>query len=81
MTIGSINSSALLGINRGFEKMNRDAASIASATSTASVEAPPREDLTRTLVGLQENSLNVQSSTRAFSAQNAMLGRLLDEMA
>ncbi|MEO5342757.1 MAG: hypothetical protein H7842_05365 [Gammaproteobacteria bacterium SHHR-1] len=81
MNIGAVNNSALLGIQRGFDNMNRDAAKIASATAVSAAEAPAREDLTRTLVGLQENSSNVQASTKAFSTQNRMLGMFLDEVA
>ncbi|MBF0256610.1 MAG: hypothetical protein HQL47_09180 [Gammaproteobacteria bacterium] len=81
MTIGAVNNAALLGIKRGFDKMNRDAATIASATSLSGSEGPAKEDVTRTLVSLQENNHYFQASARLFSAQNRMLGRLLNETA
>jgi flagellar hook protein FlgE len=83
MTIGPINTSALFGIQRGFDGLRANAAKIASASSMsggqATTQSPP--DLARTLVGLQENSRNVQASVKAFSAQDRMIGVLLDELA
>jgi hypothetical protein len=82
MNIGSVNNSALLGIQRGFDKMNTDAAKIASASTLGSSgDSAASQDLTRTLVGLQENTLNVQASTKAFSTQDRMIGTLLNEIA
>lgn len=80
MAIGPINTSALFGIQRGFDGLRRDAAKIASA-STMDATSEPRINLERTLVGLQEHSINVQASTKAFSTQERMLGVLLDELA
>lgn len=84
MAISSISSSPLLGIQRGFAGLNANAANIASASMVNGAEAAtpaPKISLERALVGLQQNSHEVAASTRALSAQNDMLGTLLDVMA
>lgn len=80
MTIGPINNSALFGIHRGFDNLNRSAQKIASAT-VADSTTTPRMDLERTLVSLKETSINIQTSTKAFATQDKLIGVLLDELA
>jgi hypothetical protein len=84
MDIGSLGIGPLQGIQRGFNGLNANAAKIASATQmngpdTAAPAAKP--SLERVLVGLQQNSQDVQASAKALSVEDKMLGTLLDVMA
>lgn len=81
MPIGPINTSALFGINRGLQGLRANAGKIASAANLEGAKSPAGQDLARTLVGLQENSRDVQASVKVLKAQDRMLGVLLDEMA
>jgi len=76
MAIESAYSSALTGIRRGLDGLDRNAAEIARATAgrePASVTGP--------LVESQSHARQVESSVRVIEATDAALGALLDEFA
>lgn len=75
----SAMSSALSGIQRGFNGLDANAAKVASASAASGAE--PRISLDRAMVGLKQNSHEVAASARVLSAQDDMLGTLLDVMA
>jgi flagellar hook protein FlgE len=65
--------SGLYGINNGIQRLNKDAADIASATKPQS-----NTDLTSSLVNLNADQRQVEASTKVIKAQDEMLGTLLD---
>ncbi len=71
-------SSAVTGINRGMDGIRRNAQAIASQGASGSVSD---KAVTGALVGLRSNSLQVEASAKVLSAQNDILGTLLDELA
>jgi flagellar hook protein FlgE len=80
MAIGPINTSALFGIQRGYEGLRTSAAKIASASQLSGTESTEsRQDLARTLVGLKEHSYNIQANVKVLQAEDQILGTLLDE--
>lgn len=82
MDIGSIGIGPLQGIQRGFNGLNANAAKIASAAQMSGPDAAaPKPSLERVLVGLQQNSQDVQASAKALATEDKMLGTLLDVMA
>jgi hypothetical protein len=80
MTINSISSPIVQGLNQSLNQMNSGASTIASATTLQGPENQAKEDVVRTLVGLQENNRYFQTSARIFSTQSR-LGKYLNETA
>lgn len=77
-TITSASDSALLGIQRGMQGLERVATEVASAgqsngTATRSVAEPLVEQ-----IGHQNQ---VEGSTKIIKAEDETLGKLIDEMA
>ncbi len=78
MNIVSGFQSALTGINKGMSALQQDAKVIASQGSTDSLAD---NDVTTAIVDLTASSQQVEASAKVLSAQDKMLGSLLDEMA
>ena len=79
MGVLSVQNEALQGINRGLEGMRKNAAEIASADQLNG--AGQETDLVGSLVGLQQNKVQVQASAKVVSAMDEVLGTLLDTRA
>ncbi len=78
MAISPTSSNALNGINRGLEGLRQNAAEIAGANKTRN-ESPA--DLAEPLVGTLQNTSQVQASVKVLSAENRLIGTLLDVVA
>jgi len=77
---GAIQS-AQLGISRGLSALDRDAATVASA----STGIQPTQELTTALIDASQQKLNVEASVKALSiadeALSDAMGRLVDTRA
>ena len=71
-------SSAVTGINRGMDGIRRNSQTIATQGASGSVSD---KAVTKALVDLKSNSLQVEASAKVLSTQNEILGSLLDELA
>ena len=78
MTGISALQSAVTGIQRGVDGLNRDANTIARASVTESVSSP---EVLNALVNLQEDKLQVQASAKVVAAADETIGSLLDVIA
>ncbi len=74
--INSATSSALQGIQRGYQGIRRSAAEIASAGQLQG--ASPTKDLTRSMVEMKQHSLHAQASAKVLQTTGDLLGTLLD---
>ena len=79
MGVLSIQSSAVQGIQRGLDGMRKNAAEIASADQLN--KAGDETDLVGSLVGMQENKIQVQASAKVVSALDEVIGSLIDTRA
>ncbi len=77
MAIGSVSQTTLQGIQRGLDGLRRNASEIASARQMRSTGTPSK-DLTRSIVELDQHSLQTSASVKAFRAMDQMIGSLLD---
>ena len=77
MTINSMQSSAILGIQRGLHGMRRNAIDIARNVQGIGA-VHPTTDYARSLVEMQQHATQARASTRALEAYNDTLGTLLD---
>lgn len=73
-SISGVNS-AMQGIYRGLEGMNRNAAEIASADQ---MESDSPVDLTTSMVELNQNALQVKASASALEIIEDTIGSILD---
>ena len=78
MKIEGALSHAITGIQRGLNGAQKQAAEIASADQFNS-DSP--NGLVEPLVGLQQDRLQVQASTRVLQAVDDMIGSLFDDKA
>lgn len=76
-TIGSAHNLGALGIQRGMDQVECGAANIASADRANG----KHDDLTSSLVALEEGKVQVQASAKAVQAASDLLGSLLDVLA
>ena len=76
MAISSAFGNGLLGIQRGMQGLDRNAAAIAS-TSKSTEELPPVEALVESKI----NRLQVEASVSVIRSVDEAIGSLLDEMA
>lgn len=79
MGVLSVQSSAMLGIQRGLDGLRKDASEIASADQLNN--AGKETDLEGALVGLNQNKVQVQASAKVVSAIDEVVGRLIDTRA
>ncbi|MBE0509966.1 MAG: hypothetical protein K0A95_08315 [Chromatiales bacterium] len=75
MQVNNAFNTAIQGINRGMDGLNRNAASIAQASTGEG------GDVVQPLVESKINKLQVEANVRMLQAQDQMIGSLLDEMA
>ncbi len=76
--ISAVNAS-LLGIQKGLSGMRKNASDIAKAgTQESGLSA---EQLTRSIVGLKEDELQVKASAKVLKTVNETLGSLIDDKA
>ena len=78
MKIGGAFSEAILGIQRGLSSAREHAAQIASADQFNS-DSP--SSMVEPMLGLKQDSLQVQASAEVLKAVDDMLGSLFDEKA
>lgn len=76
MAITPVNHSALTGIERGMQGLQKNAAQIASAGTTTS----PGE-IAKPLVNNLQSSHQIEASVKVLQAQGDTLGALLDVLA
>lgn len=76
MGVLSVQNEALQGINRGLEGMRKNASEIASADQLN--KTGQETDLVESLVGLQQNQIQVQASAKVVSAVDEVLGTIID---
>jgi len=76
MPITSVSSSALQGIQRGFQGMRRSALEIANHGQGS--PQFPTKDLVRAMVELHQHKQSTVSSLAAFKTADEMVGALLD---
>ncbi|MCW9014427.1 MAG: hypothetical protein OQL06_11635 [Gammaproteobacteria bacterium] len=76
MGVLSVQSSAVQGIQRGLDGMRQNAADIASADQLN--QAGQDTDLVGSLVGLEENKVQVQASAKVVSALDEVVGTIID---
>ncbi len=78
MKIGGAFNQAMLGVQRGLQGAQQNAAKIASAGQLGGDDPG---GLVEPLVGLKLNELQVQASAEVIKSVDEMLGSLLDEQA
>jgi len=76
MSVLSVQSEAVLGMQRGLDGMRRNASEIASADQLN--RAGQDTDLEGALVGMQQNKAQVQASAKVVSAMDEVLGTIID---
>ncbi len=78
MTMGvlSVQSEAVQGIQRGLDGLRKNASEIASADQLN--KAGEGSDLVGSLIGLQQNKVQVQASAKVVSAVDEVLGTIID---
>ena len=79
MGVLSVQSSAVLGIQRGLDGMRKDAAEIASADQLNN--AGQQTDMVESLVSMKQNQIQVQASAKVVSALDEILGSIIDTRA
>lgn len=79
MGVLSVQSSAVLGIQRGLDGMRKDAAEIASADQLNN--AGQQTDMVESLVSMKQNQIQVQASAKVVSALDEVLGSIIDTRA
>lgn len=79
MGVLSIQSSALQGIQKGLDGVRQNAADIASQEQLSN--AGKETDLAGAIVGLKENTIQVQASAKVVSALDEVVGTLIDTRA
>ena len=79
MGVLSIQSSALQGIQKGLDGVRQNAADIASQEQLSI--AGKETDLAGAIVGLKENTIQVQASAKVVSALDEVVGTLIDTRA
>lgn len=77
MKIGGAFNQAVLGVQRGLQGAQENAAKIASATQ----QGGDPTNLVKPLVGLMANERQVQASAAVIKTVDKMLGALFDEKA
>jgi hypothetical protein len=75
MKIGGAMNQAMLGVQRGLQGAQENAAKIASAGQMGGSSA----DLVEPLVNLKLNEQQIQASAEVIKRMDEMLGSLLDE--
>ncbi len=75
MTISPVSQNALLGIERGMNGLERNAAEIASADQ---MNGEAKRDVAAPLVESLQNTAQVESAVKVLQAEGRMLGALLD---
>jgi hypothetical protein len=79
MSVISVQSSAVIDIQRGLDGIRRNAAEIASADQLNN--AGQETDLASSLVDMQQNKVQVQASAEVVSALDEVLGTIIDTRA
>ncbi len=79
MGVLSVQSNAVLGIQRGLDGMRKNAADIASADQLNNTGQDT--DLVNAVVELNQNKVQVQASAKVVSALDEVVGSLLDTRA
>lgn len=79
MGVLSVQSSAMLGIQRGLDGLRKDASEIASADQLNN--AGQGTDLEGAIVSLNQNKVQVQASAKVVSALDEVIGGLIDTRA
>ena len=79
MGVLSVQSSAVLGIQRGLDGMRKDAAEIASADQLNN--SGQETNLVDSLVSLKQNQIQVQASAKVVSAMDEVMGTIIDTRA
>jgi len=76
MGVLSVQSEAVQGIQRGLDGMRKNASEIASADQLN--KAGKDTSLAGSLVGLEQNKMQVQASAKVVSAVDEVLGSIID---
>jgi len=76
MGVLSVQSEAVLGIQRGLDGMRKSATEIASADQLN--RAGEGTDLEGSLLELQQNKVQVQASAKVVSAVEEVIGSIID---
>ncbi len=78
--VGSLNNTALAGIQNGLAKLQKNASQIASAgtTSTSTTAATGASSLVEAVVDLKANVQQVSASMKVLRVSDELIGTLLD---
>jgi len=76
MGVLSIQSEAVLGIQRGLDGMRKNASEIASADQLN--KAGSDTSLVGSLVDMEQNKMQAQASAKVVSAADEVLGTIID---
>ena len=76
MSVLSVQSEAVQGIQRGLDGMRKNASEIASADQLN--KAGKDTSLVGSLVDLEQNKMQVQASAKVVSAVDEVLGSIID---
>jgi len=76
MGVLSIQSEAVLGIQRGLDGMRKNASEIASADQLN--KAGSNTSLVGSLVDMEQNKMQAQASAKVVSAADEVLGTIID---
>jgi len=76
MGVLSVQSEAVLGIQRGLDGLRKNATEIASADQMN--KAGKDSDLEGSLLDLQQNKTQVQASAKVVSAIDEVIGTIID---
>jgi len=73
--IGSLNNTALSGIQQGLSKLQKNAEQIATATSTGEGAG---QSLLAAVVDLKANEMQVSASMKLLNVSDKLIGSILD---
>lgn len=76
MNVGSINQSALLGINNGLNQANSASQKLASSEQLTGEK--PNQETAKELIALQQAEQQVQISARVAQTAGDVIGSIID---
>ncbi len=73
--IGTLNSTALAGIHKGLDELQKNASQIASKST---LEGGSTQSLAESLVGLRASTQQVEASMKVLQVSDQLIGSLID---
>ena len=74
MAVGSVFGNGLMGVQKGWDTINKSSAQIAKVGTSGD----PGRDITTGSIGLMQGKLQVQASAKVLETANKTLGSIID---